>query len=135
MSEEQLDARGRPRSLYQTINEGPELTVQSDHDKADIRKILKKYREVGIVDNLNATQAQFQDITAFTDYADVMRTAKQAEMEFMKLPSKVREVFNHDVATWLDTAHDQEKRASLAETGEIKSVEQPAPIDTGDGPE
>ncbi len=115
---ENLDHRGRPR--VQTVNDLPSLTVQSDRDEADIIKILKKYKEVGIVDHLNLTQSSYQDVTAFTDFADVIRTAKEAELQFLELPSKVREIFKHDVANWLDTAHDEEKRASLVAAGIIE---------------
>jgi len=123
----QKDHRGRPRKLYQTVNLEPSLTVQSDAPQADIRQILKKYDALGIVDHLNLTEASFQDVTAFTDYADVFRTAKSAESEFMKLPSKVREAFDHDVANWLDTAHDPEKRALLREKGILPPDESATP--------
>ncbi len=123
---EQLDSLGRKRSKYQTHNTLPSETVQAESEKADINKILKRYKEVGIIENLNLTEASFPDVTELGDFQDVMETARVAETEFLKLPSKVREVFNHDVATWLDTAHDQEKRASLVEAGEIKSIEESA---------
>ncbi len=123
---EQKDSLGRLRSKYQTHNTLPEVTVQADSEKADINKILKRYAEIGIMENLELTEASFPDVTEIGDFQDVMQTARIAEMEFMKLPSKVREIFNHDVATWLDTAHDEEKRASLIEKGIIEPVEQPA---------
>ncbi len=126
---EQIDSLGRKRSKYQTHNTMPSETVQADSEKADINKILKRYKEVGIIENLNLTEASFPDVTELGDFQDVMQTARIAETEFMKLPSKVREIFGHDVATWLDTAHDQEKRASLVEAGEIESVEKSAPAD------
>ncbi len=121
---EKLNRRGRPR--VQTKNFGPSLTVQSDAKQADIKEILKKYREVGIVEHLNITEANYRDVTELTDFSDVMRTANEAKQEFMKLPSKVREIFHHDVAIWLDTAHDQEKRTALREAGEISPIEPPA---------
>lgn len=129
---EALDALGRPRSKFQTVNNQPSETVKAEAELGDINLILKKYREVGIIDNLNITEEMFADVTEFTDFQDVMQTAKVAEQEFMKLPSKVREVFNHDVATWLDTAHDQEKRSQLIEAGEVTPIEQPTPVDTPD---
>ncbi len=126
---EQLDYRGKPRFYYQTINEQPSETVQSDADQADIKKILKKYRQIGIVENLNITEATFQDVSEIGDFADVMRVANEAEQQFMKLPSKVREIFDHDVANWLDTAHDEEKRASFIAEGEIEPEPKSDPAD------
>ncbi len=122
---ENLDHRGRPP--VQTVNDEPSLTVQSEADQADIIKILKKYRQVGIIDHLNLTESTFQDVSSFTDFADVIRTAKEAELQFLELPSKVREIFDHDVANWLDTAHDPEKRASLVAAGIIEPEQQSTP--------
>lgn len=119
----QLDYRGRPRSDYQTVNDEPSATIQSDADKADINKILKKYKQVGIMEALRETDAIYMDVTEIGDYAEVMRVVKAAEVYFMKLPSKVREEFGHDVANWLDAAHDQEKRDALVEAGVIEAVE------------
>ncbi len=124
---EQIDYRGRPR--VQTINDLPSETIQSESDQTDIKKILKKYREVGIIEHLNLTESTFADVTSFTDYGDVIRTAKEAELQFMQLPSKIREKFNHDTALWLDTAHDEAKRLQLLEEGTIKTLEPPAKKD------
>jgi phage internal scaffolding protein len=110
-----VDQRGRPR--VQTVNDLPSKTVQSDAQESDIRFILAKFGQTGVIQQLDATQAEYVDVTAFTDYADVMRTVREAENNFRRLPSKVREVFNHDVAEWLDTAHDKEKRDALLATG------------------
>lgn len=132
--DEQLDARGKPRSAYQTVNTLPSKTAKSEADQANIQTILRKYKELGIVDHLNLTEAMFPDVTEIGDFADVVRTAKAAEVEFMKMPSKIREIFNHDVATWLDYAHDEEKRASLLAEGKIQPVEQPTAGHPGDNP-
>lgn len=102
--------RLRPR--VQSGPYGPSMTVQSDRDMAEVQTILRKFGAEGLLaDDLRQAQLQFLDVTHFEDYADVMRTARNAEAEFMKLPSKVREIFNHDAAEWLDAAHDPDKRA------------------------
>jgi hypothetical protein len=134
-TKEQLDALGRPRSKFRTPLDTRDKTVQSDSESADINIIMKRFMNTGIVDQLNITEDMFPDVTEVGDFADVMRIAKDAEYEFMKLPSKVREVFKHDVANWLDTAHDPEKRASLLGEGDPQPVEQPAATDqpTGEG--
>lgn len=119
----QLDYRGRPRAEYQTVNDEPSKTIQSDAHEADIKTILKKHGMTGIVEHLAQTDAQFVDVTELTDYADVMRITREAEGEFMKLPAKVRALFDHDVAKWLDAAHDQEKRDAVAQEVAEQSVE------------
>lgn len=89
-------------------------TIQSDASRADIKQILKRYKELGIVDHLRHVDAQYRDVSEFTDLTDALNQAAQAELEFMRLPSKVREMFNHDVAEWLDTAHDPAALEGLA---------------------
>ena len=115
------DANGRAR--VQTENKSPSLTVLSDQPASEIREILKQYKQLGIADNLNSMEAQYADISELTDYADAMRIVRSAEAEFMTLPSKVREILDHDVATFLDTAHDQEKRDALVAAGFMDAPE------------
>lgn len=112
-----LDYRGRPR--VQTVNDEPSKTVQSDAELGDVNAVMDRYRRTGIVAGLNEVEKEYRDVTTFSDFADVMRHARAAEEEFMKLPSKVREMFNHDAMQWLDTAHDPEKRQALLDKGLI----------------
>ncbi len=119
------DARGRAR--VQTGNWEPSMTVQSDAHLADIQNIMKSYGVTGMAD-LDEAAMQFADITQFTDLADALNQAKDAEREFLKMPSKVREVFNHDVAVWLDTAHDEDKRDALIALGFLKPREVVEPV-------
>ncbi len=120
-----IDVRGKPR--VQTVNQMPSKTVQSDAHLADITTILRQWA-VGGEDSLDVTADMFRDISEFTDYADAMRHAKVAELEFMRLPSKVREIFHHDVFEWLDTAHDKEKRDALVKAGFLEGPREPEEI-------
>lgn len=124
--------RRKPR--VQTVNDLPSMTVQSDRNRADIQEILRKYRAVGIVDHMREVDLAFRDVSEFEDYADMARQAKEAEMAFMRLPSRLREVFDHDVGRWLDAAHDPEKlealRPQLEELGVWKKAEAPEPDPT-----
>lgn len=114
--------RKRPR--VQTVNTDPEVTVQSDGPRTEIRAILQKYQEVGIIDHMREVDLQFRDVTEFEDFRDVMVQAKVAENSFLRLPPAVRDLFDNDVARWLDVAHDPEKieamRPKLEATGFLK---------------
>lgn len=112
-----IDSRGKKR--VQTVNKDPSKTIQSDAHLADITNILKRFGAEGM-EMLDETALTFADISEFTDLADALNQAKVAEIEFLKLPSKVREIFEHDVAVWLDTAHDKDKRDALVQAGFIK---------------
>ncbi len=116
-----VDSRGKPR--VQTVNDDPSETIQSEAHLADINRILGAYSTVDMRDMLDETELVYADVSEFTDLADALNAAKLAEKQFLTLPSKVREVFDHDVAVWLDTAHDEDKRAALVEAGFLKGPE------------
>lgn len=116
------------------IFEDDSLTVQSDYHKTKIGTILNQFAENGgIITHLAQIQGSYRDVSEFTDLKDAIDQSRLAESEFMKLPSEVRRIFDHDVATWLDTAHDPEKIQALVDKGLInpKHGEQiPLPIET-----
>lgn len=119
----------RPREAYQTVNLEPSKTVQSDADRADMRKILAKYEQTGVLVNMAKVDLTYRDVSEFSDFSELMLHAKEAESAFMRLPSKVREVFGHDVMKWLDGAHDglsQEQVDKLTVLGVLPAVEDPA---------
>lgn len=103
----------RPRRRVQTVNDEPSRTIQSDINQADIHHIIDKFARTGIVDEMARVDSAFLDVSEFTDYADLRRQTADAEQQFLSLPSKLREVFDHDVYTWLDAAHDPEKLDAL----------------------
>lgn len=113
------DSFGRDRAQFQTHITEKSLTEQADAKKADINHILKRAGVTGIVDHLRNVDEVFMDVSEFTDYADMMRHVRDAEVAFMKLPSKVREVFNHSVEEWLDAAHASPEE--LAERGILEA--------------
>ncbi len=123
--QEILDQRGKPR--VRTINEEPSKTVQSDRHLADITNILKSFGVEGndILDNIDLV---FADVSELGDFTDVMLTVKEAEAKFLELPSKVRELFGHDVAVFLDTAHDKDKRDAMVEAGFLEAPEVPVVV-------
>ncbi len=110
------DSRGNDR--VQTVNDEPSETIQSDAHMAEINNIMASFGAGGM-EMLDEADLMFADVSEFTDLQDAMNQAKHAEVEFMKLPSKVREIFDHDVAVWLDSAHDPEKRDALIAGGWI----------------
>ncbi len=116
----ELNSRGQPR--LQTINDEESKTVQSDAHLADINVIMHNFAQTGDA-MLDEADLLYKDVSEFTDLQDALNQANLAESHFLTLPSKVREVFNHDVAVWLDTAHDQDKRDALVQAGFLEPPE------------
>lgn len=103
----------------QTVNEDTEVTKQSFKDECDINLILRSYNSTGVIRHLNRAKALFLDVSSVPDFAGAISEVRQAEAEFMKLPAKVRAVFDHDPAKFLDAAHDPAKRDLLEAAGLI----------------
>ncbi len=122
-----ITVRENGTKRVQTQNLSESRTIQSDVTRSEIKNILAKYEATGIVDHLRNVDLQFRDISEFSDLADALRQAKEAELEFLRLPSKLREVFNGDVAEWLDAAHDPEKIEALRPQLEELGVLDPLP--------
>lgn len=121
--------RRRPR--VQTLNEEASKTVQSQRSRSEIKNILAKYEQTGVVEHLNSVDLQFRDVTEFEDFADLMRQSAAAKQAFMRLPSKLREVFGHDHHRWLDAAHNPEAltelRPQLEKLGLLEPLPAPPP--------
>lgn len=118
-SVDNVNSRGRKRSEFWTVNDEPSKTHSADAPEADINEIMRQYGNVGVLQHLQNVEAQFADVSEFEDYAEVARYVAKAERQFMALHPDVREIFQNDVSTWLDTAHDQEKQDALIRGGFI----------------
>jgi len=103
----------KERKRVRTVNDLPSMTVQSDVARTEIKHILARYRQTGVIDHMRNVELAFRDVSEFQDFADLMYQSKEAEKVFMALPSKVRAVFDHDVAVWLDCAYDADKLKAL----------------------
>lgn len=114
-----------------TINDMPSETVVSQQDETDIQHILAKYEQSGIVAHMQDVDLMFRDVTEFEDYRDLAAQDAVAKEEFMTLPSKVREVFGHNYANWLEAAHNPEYLAELkpklVELGIAQAADIPEP--------
>lgn len=109
----------------QTVNTDPVVTVQADGPRTEVLEILKKYREVGIVDHMREVDLQFRDVSEFEDFRDLMVQNKAAESAFLRLDPRIRDVFQNDVARWLDCAHDADKLEALRPQLEKLGVMEP----------
>lgn len=108
----------------------PSRTVQSDRHQAEIKHILKKYEALGIIDHLAEVDLMYRDVTEVQDFHEAARQLKAAEHQFMQLPSKVRELFDHSVENYLDTANDREKLEALRPQMEKLGMIEPRPAPT-----
>lgn len=121
-----VSVRENGRVRVRTVNTEPSLTVQTQVQEAEIRHILAKYEQTGVLLNMRNVDLEYRDVSEFTDFVDLMRQATNAKQAFMRLPAEVRKAFDHDHFAWLDAAHDgltEEQHARLVKAGVLEAVE------------
>lgn len=108
---------------FQTVNDEPSRTKQSFAEEADINNIVQKHDARTLIQSLNLAEKSYGDVTSFQDFHEIMNVLVEAEQDFQNLPSDVRRLFDNDVAVYLDTAHDDDKRNALVDLGHLPESE------------
>lgn len=111
-----------PRVRVQHVNLDAEKTVQAEKDACDVNKIIKRYRQTGVMTHLNRAQARFMDVSMVTDYQTALETVEAARASFMELSAAQRKVFDNSPAKFLDAAHDPAKRDLLVAAGLVPEL-------------
>lgn len=133
MKPDRSPAVGQGRNPEVLICRDESRTIQAHLPMTRISNILRQYNATGgIIDHLNQAQATYADVSEFTDLKDALLQANQAKADFMRMSPEARAIFNHDVAEWLDTAHDPLKRRELMDRGLLedpeKKIEPASPV-------
>lgn len=110
---------GRFRRIRVIHPEGGEILVkQSLSEETDINKIVERYAEYGTVPILS--NPKFGDFTDGFTYHDVMSAVKEAEVDFLRLPARVRDLCENDVSVFLDKVFTEDGRKELEAAGLVK---------------
>lgn len=110
----------------------PSLTRQAHKDQCDVKKIVKRFRDVNGYNPLLALTASggtYGDFSAVPDYRSAIEQVRSADESFMKLPAKVRQRFGNDVASFLDFI-DHAPREELYDIGLLERPLEPAALNT-----
>lgn len=93
-----------------------DMTQQQFKDECDINTLMERF---GVTGHLPAPikvplEGDFTDVD---DYHGAVRAVRQAEEEFMKLPSKWRVRFNYDPQAMMDFVHNPDNRDEAIKLG------------------
>jgi len=94
----------------------PSLAVQSQKDEADINTIVRNFGVTGRVP-VAARLPEYGDFSGLSDYREAIEAVRQAEAEFLKVPSAIRAEFNHDPAAFADFCINPDNLPKLREWG------------------
>lgn len=98
--------------------------------ECDINNIIKKFNQTGQVHHLAEALPFYGDVTEIKDLRSALEVARQAEENFMQMPSSIREKFNNDPGQLIDFLNDGRNYKQALELGLIERTEpevQPQP--------
>ncbi|AXH76602.1 MAG: internal scaffolding protein [Microviridae sp.] len=95
---------------------GPSLTVQSQKEEADINNIVAAFGVTGQLPQ-GVRVPTYGDFDAVDDYRTAIEMVREAEANFLKLPSDLRARLDHDPARFVDFASDPSNLEEMRKLG------------------
>lgn len=115
--------------------DGQGRTHQEFREKVNINAIIKRWRSTGELVHVRRGQAMYGDFTDAPDYRQAVEKVMEAEEQFMKLPSAVRNLCKNDPALFMEALGNEEQLELLEKAGLVidrpaveKGPESPQPI-------
>lgn len=114
---------------------------QAFKDDCNPNQVFRRYQETGTIDPQLLNQRQqpmFGDVSKLPDLRGMMEIVLDAELQFMSLPSDLRERFHNDPRVLYGFVADDKNRAEAIELGLIPRPDPPptptaAPTASGGG--
>lgn len=95
---------------------GVTMTKQSMKDEVNINSIIKRWHQ-GIPIPQNHRNPVYGDFSGLTDYHAEVERVRSAELEFMRLPSALRNECDHNVGVFLDKVKTEDGLKQMIELG------------------
>lgn len=94
----------------------PSLAVQSQREEADINTIVRNFGVTGHLPQ-SVRLPTYGDFTGIDNYHDAVEAIRQAEADFLAIPSTIRAEFNHDPGAFVAFCSDPSNLPKLREWG------------------
>lgn len=108
-----------------TVDTGPGQTKQSFRDEVDINKIIAGFEKTGMVNQLNAREPFYGDVSHLGSYQESLHVVMEAEALFMSLSANVRERFGNDPALMIKFLENPENRDEAIRMGLVSAPPEP----------
>jgi hypothetical protein len=106
-----------PHARVSFETEGESLTQQQFSEEAEINNIIAFHDRTGIIKNVQQGVANYGDYSEVHEYREALDLIRQADEDFMKLPSNVRRQFNNNAGDFFEFAGNPENVSQLVEMG------------------
>jgi phage internal scaffolding protein len=110
---------------------GDSMTQQHFAEESEINNILRSHDRNGVIEHIHRGNAIYGDFSNITDFSDALYQIKEAQQEFLNIPSEIREKFQNDAGQFFKFASNPDNLQELRDMGLAnpqQSVAMPADI-------
>ena len=97
--------------------EGESMTQQHFAEESEINNILRSHDRNGVIEHIHRGNAIYADFSGITDLSDALHQIKEAQQEFLNVPSEIREKFQNDAGQFFKFASDENNLDELRKMG------------------
>ena len=116
-----------PHKKYVFKTSGESLTQQHFKEECDVINIIKRHDRNGIIEHVQRGQARYGDFSEVADYREALDLVRDAQDEFMTIPSDIRKKFDNDPGKFYEFVSNPDNKEELKTMGFIpKDVAEPS---------
>jgi phage internal scaffolding protein len=123
-----------PHKKYVFNTEGESLTQQHFKDECDVINIIKKHDRNGIIEHVQRGQARYGDFSEVAGYREALDLIRDAQDEFMTIPSDIRKKFDNDPGKFYEFVSNPDNKEELKQMGFIEPQQVVASSSTTQAP-
>ena len=123
-----------PHKKYVFKTSGESLTQQHFKEECDVINIIKRHDRNGIIEHVQRGQARYGDFSNVADYREALHLVRDAQDEFMTIPSDIRKKFDNDPGKFYEFVSNPDNKEELKTMGFIETPEVSNVLDTNKAP-
>lgn len=123
-----------PHKKYVFKTSGESLTQQHFKEECDVINIIKRHDRNGIIEHVQRGQARYGDFSNVADYREALDLVRDAQDEFMTIPSDIRKKFDNDPGKFYEFVSNPDNKEELKTMGFIETPEVSNVLDTNQAP-
>ena len=112
-----------PHKKYIFKTSGESLTQQHFKEECDVINIIKRHDRNGIIEHVQRGQARYGDFSEVADYREALDLVRDAQNEFMTIPSDIRKKFDNDPGKFYEFVSNPDNKEELKQMGFIQTPE------------
>jgi len=121
-----------PHKKYVFKTSGESLTQQHFKEECDVINIIKRHDRNGIIEHVQRGQARYGDFSEVADYREALDLVRDAQDEFMTIPSDIRKKFDNDPGKFYEFVSNPDNKEELKTMGFVQTpdVGKPSSVPT-----